>query len=55
MGKRSWWVEESKPENAHFIWTQLKVYEIYKTQKVGLKTNRLTEKDSLLLTNAEDT
>lgn len=26
MSKRSWWVEESKPENAHFIWTQLKVY-----------------------------
>ena len=38
MNKRSWWVEESKQENAHFVWTQLKVYEIYKSQKIGGET-----------------
>lgn len=26
MNKRTWWVEETKQENAHFVWTQLKVY-----------------------------
>jgi hypothetical protein len=33
MGRRPWWVEEARPENAHFIWTQLKLYDVYKSQK----------------------
>ncbi len=33
MSKRSWWIEEAKQENAHFIWTQLKIYEVYKNQR----------------------
>lgn len=33
MGKRPWWLEESKQQNANFIWTQLKVYDVYKNQR----------------------
>jgi hypothetical protein len=33
MAKRGWWVEDSKQENAHFVWTQLKVYDVYKNQR----------------------
>ena len=38
MARKNWWVEESKQENAHFIWTQLKVYDVYKNQR-SLKDN----------------
>jgi hypothetical protein len=33
MVKKSWWTETSQPENANFIWTQLKIYDVYKTQR----------------------
>jgi hypothetical protein len=54
MSKRNWWVEEAKQENAHFVWTQLKVYEVYKSQKIKTQVYNFTEKDNFLLTNAEN-
>lgn len=33
MVKKSWWTETSQQENANFIWTQLKIYDVYKTQR----------------------
>jgi hypothetical protein len=33
MAKRPWWSETNQQENANFIWTQLKIYEVYKNQK----------------------
>ena len=33
MSKRSWWAETSQQENANFIWTQLKIYDVYKAQR----------------------
>jgi hypothetical protein len=53
MGRRPWWVEESKIENAHFVWTQLKVYEAYKWQRAAIQSCP-TEKDNFLLTNTEN-
>lgn len=53
MAKRPWWVEEYKIENAHFVWTQLKVYDAYKTQISVILPQINEEKDSLLLTNTE--
>jgi len=35
MAKRNWWIEDSKPENAQFLWTQLKIYDVYKNQGVN--------------------
>ena len=43
MSKRQWWVEDSKQENAHFIWTQLKVYDVIKNQGT-LKKEKQKEK-----------
>lgn len=53
MGKRPWWVEEYKIENAHFVWTQLKVYDAYKTQRSVIVPQTIEEKENLLLTNTE--
>jgi hypothetical protein len=32
MGKRWWWKNETKEENANFLWTQLKIYSVYNDQ-----------------------
>jgi len=41
MAKRPWWVEDSKQENAHFIWTQLKIYDVYKNQRCEKEPKKL--------------
>ena len=41
-------------ENAHFVWTQLKVYDAYKTQRSVVPPCALEEKESVLLTNTEN-
>jgi len=28
MRKRGWWVETNKLENAHFVWSQLKIHSV---------------------------
>ena len=37
MSKRGWGVEQQKQENAHFIGTQLKIYDVYKNQRSEVK------------------
>ena len=33
MAKRPWWSETTQQENANFVWTQLKIYDVYKYQR----------------------
>ena len=46
MSKRQWWVEDSKQENAHFIWTQLKVYDVIKNQRTLRKQKQKEAEES---------
>ena len=54
MSKRTWWVEDSKQENAHLVWTQLKIYEVYKNQRCEKQQPKAKPLSSLSLTSIED-
>ncbi len=52
MGRKSWWTETLQQENANFIWTQLKIYDVYKNQR-SLK--RPLDQQSMIINNGGST
>jgi len=52
MAKKPWWSETLQQENANFIWTQLKIQDVYKSQK-SLK--RPIDQQNLFISNCDST
>ena len=50
MAKKPWWSETSQQDNANFIWTQLKIYDVYKNQR-SLK--RAVNEQTLFISNCD--